>query len=125
MLLTGVHKMGASLLNMPEFALQPDEAKALSDSIHEVSKHYNFGIDPKKVALTQFALVLGGIYLPRTVMIFRATPKAKPKVVEMPRRETPVESKETTPTAPATLPKLSPLDAALLANTMAGGESEN
>jgi hypothetical protein len=61
-LLLSLHQMGAALLSVKELELDATEAKDLAAGIAEVGKHYALSFDPKKVAIGNLIIVMGGIY---------------------------------------------------------------
>lgn len=89
-LLLSVHLMGAAILHVDELALDAEEAKKLADAIREVAKHYPMGIDPKKIAVANLAIVATGIYGTRAVAIYKRAGKARqprPMAVPQPIRQ--------------------------------------
>lgn len=94
-LLLSVHFMGAKLLSMPEWELEPSEAKKLSDAIKDVAQYYDFLMDPKKLAIAQLCFCAGGIYGPRVIVSFKNA--VKPKLG--PQRMVPIDRQE--PKTPA------------------------
>lgn len=77
-LLTSIHWGTARLLDMSELELSADDSRQLSRAIRECLKHYQFNIDPKKVALGNLLMVAGGIYGPRAVAIYKRGVDSKP-----------------------------------------------
>lgn len=61
-LLLSAHAMLAGILSTPELELDKSEAKKISTALQEVEKHYPIGVNEKTMALTNLALVMGGIY---------------------------------------------------------------
>lgn len=65
--------MGATMLKDPEFALQPIEAKKLSEAIGNVQAHYpDSQIDPKIMAWIGLTVTGGMIYAPRIARLAKA-----------------------------------------------------
>lgn len=77
-LLLSLHNIGATLLDVEELALDPEEAKDLSEGIVEVGKHYRMDFDPKKVAIAELLIVAGNIYGTR-IMAYRLRRNAEKK----------------------------------------------
>ncbi len=112
-LLLSVHFMGAKLLSAPEWELDKDEAKKLSDAIKEVAKHYSMIMDPKKLALCQLGFCMVGVYGPRAIVtakrvygkpkVFQTPPATQPKVFQMPPASQPEASKQAM-NGPTTIP---------------------
>lgn len=62
------------MLNVPELALQENEARDLSRAIAAVNKHYALpGLNPKHQALLGLGVVAGRIYAPRVMAISART----------------------------------------------------
>jgi hypothetical protein len=88
-LLLSLHAMGAAFLSTPELELDRDEAKKLSDGIQKVGKYYAMAFDPKRVAIAELAIIVGGIYGTRFVAwknrrtsTEETTPKPGPALVQ-------------------------------------------
>jgi hypothetical protein len=104
-LLLSLHEMGAAILKTPELDLDRDEAQKLSKAVQEVSKYYAMSFDPKKVALGNLAIVMGGIYVPR-IMAYRlrkaTSEPGAPTPAEQPREKLvnikPTKKAESAPT---------------------------
>ena len=80
--------MGAKMMDIPELELTKDEAEKFTRAIKEVAKHYDYSMDPKKVAMFQLLCVAGGIYGPRGMAIYRrsqSAEKQRPKLVQINR----------------------------------------
>lgn len=104
-LLLTTHFFAAQWFATPELALEESEAKKYSDALKEVAKYYNINIDPKKMALIQLAAVMGGIYGPRAIAIYkRHSDKPKPEVVQMPAPKNAQQKKANGAPAPAPMP---------------------
>jgi hypothetical protein len=54
--------MGASILGIPELALEPAESEKLSKAIQNVAQYYPVGLSPKTMAWVNLAMVAGGLY---------------------------------------------------------------
>lgn len=67
--LLSVHAMLAVSISAPEIAIDKDEAKAMSDAIAEVAKHYPMQIDPKTLAWANLASCAAIVYGPRAYSI--------------------------------------------------------
>jgi len=109
-LLLSVHFMGARILSIPEMELDPQEAKKLSDSIKNLAKHYQLGMDPKKLAMLELAFCAGGIYGPRFIAVAKNTQR-KPQLVQPIRKVEPVTATATSVPAqrpPVNLSNISP-----------------
>jgi len=105
-LLLSVHLMGATILSTPEIALDPSEAKAYADALRKVAEFYPMVVDPKKIAIANLCIVMGGIYGTRAVAIYKKSqqPKKGPASVQ-PIRETqkPEPPKQPAPAPAATI----------------------
>lgn len=66
-----MHAMLAVGMQTPELALTEPESKAVAASIAEVQRHYPNAMDPKTLAWINLAMVLGGVYVPRGIVIAR------------------------------------------------------
>jgi hypothetical protein len=109
-LLLSVHAMGAMILQTPELALDPSEAKQLSEAIQQVSQFYPVGLSPKTLAWINLSMVAGGLYGTRIVAIYNRTKtNAKPRlqntVREMPIQQGPAQNRTNgAPQTPLTNP---------------------
>jgi len=90
-LLQSLHFMVAKFMKIDELELSDDEARKLTRAVREVGKHYNFSVDPKKVAIGQLMMVAGGIYGPRAVAIYNQK-VASPRPVTAPRPAPPASA---------------------------------
>lgn len=87
-LLTSIHWGTARLLDMSELELTADDSRQLSRAIRDCLKHYQFNIDPKKMALGNLMMVAGGIYAPRVMAIYRRGEKKPATVTPIDRVKT-------------------------------------
>jgi hypothetical protein len=72
--------MCASFLQVPELALDENEAKLLADAVANVAKHYDFLPDPRTQAWFNLAMIAGPIYGMRFWAIRnKAQQRAKPQ----------------------------------------------
>ena len=61
-ILLSLHAMASGFLEVPELALDPDEAKLMADAAAQVAAHYNHVMNPKVLAWANLAMVCGGVY---------------------------------------------------------------
>lgn len=107
-MLLSIHNMAAAFLSSPELVLDPAEAKAMSDGIMEVSRHYPMTVDPKTMAWVNLAIVCGGVYGPRFMVIrSRARTAPKPIAINRPRPE-PNQNVNGAPPVPTAAPVTNP-----------------
>jgi len=57
------------LTGCEELSLDKSEAQSMNSALKEVARHYPTQIDPKKLAIANLVVVLGGIYGTRAVAI--------------------------------------------------------
>lgn len=102
-----VHLTLSEFTKVPELEIDKDEAETLSDATKELAKFYNVAFDPKKVAIFNFCLALGKVYVPRGIAIKnRIAAEAKPKPIEVPKSE----KQRVNGVSHAPMPNLSPID---------------
>lgn len=113
-LLTSIHWGTARLLDMSELELSADDSRQLSRAIKECLRHYQFNIDPKKMALGNLLMVAGGIYGPRAVAIYRRGMDSKPtpKVEAIKETRTGTTGNVKANPGPVAVPNLAPRNAA-------------
>jgi hypothetical protein len=58
---------------VPEMELDKEEAQRFADATQNLMKHYDHKVNPKVMAWMQFSSVLGGLYGPRAVAIWKRT----------------------------------------------------
>lgn len=105
-LLMSTHLMLAAMLDSADFALEPDEAKKLAESLDRVKRLYPMNFNPKIMAWMHLATTAGGIYGPRVFLLLAAKkPKPGPKLVPMPEQAPKQEpQKQTVNAAPIYTP---------------------
>jgi hypothetical protein len=90
-LLLSLHAMGAAFLATPELQLDDKEAAQLSEAVQKVGKYYAVAFDPKKVAIAELAVIMGGIYGTRFVAwkarMNKESQKEKLAVMAPPKQE--------------------------------------
>jgi len=64
-----MHTMLAAATQTPELHLDEREAKAMTDAVAEVARHYPMTIDPKTLAWANLAGCAAMIYGPRIYLI--------------------------------------------------------
>lgn len=74
--LQGAHQLAALVLKNPGWALTDDESQSLAVAMLDVSKQYEFNINPRVVAWLKLATVSAMIYGPRVAFLM---PAKKPK----------------------------------------------
>lgn len=62
-------KSTAALLKVPELEIDPSEAKDIQDSFKELCKYYPIALSPKKLAIFDFAAVVGTVVGSRAMAI--------------------------------------------------------
>lgn len=103
-----VHLTLSEFTKVPELEIDKDEADTLSDATKELAKFYNVSFDPKKVAIFNFCLALGKVYVPRAIAVKnRMATQAKPKPVELPKPE---KQRVNGAAHDVPLPSINPLD---------------
>lgn len=82
--------MLSQFIGLPELEIDATESKRLSDAVKNVSKHYSYNLDPKKLAVVELLCVAGGIYGPRVVAIVKRPKTAIEPGPKLVPRSTPV-----------------------------------
>ena len=107
-LIFSAHQMVSAIV--PELELDQDEAKRYADATQNLMKHYDHKINPKVMAWLQFSCVVGGIYGPRAVAVYKrmeseTVRKPDPQPINAPRpaQEQPRVSKPWSETTPSEL----------------------
>ncbi len=80
--LYNLHKMGAGLLNVPELAIEQNEAALLAEAVKEVATAYDFSaiLNPKTQAWIDFGIACTAVYGERVLYILHK-PKRGPQVI--------------------------------------------
>lgn len=77
------HMMMAAFLKTPEFIIDTEESKALSEAISTVAELYPIPLlDEKSQAWIALAMCAGGIYGPRVIAVVNNKKKNRPQVVQ-------------------------------------------
>lgn len=105
--LLSMHAIMAAFTGIEHLALDPTEAKTLSDGIMEVQRHYPIAIDPKTMAWVNLAVIAGSIYIPRVIVIRNESKARGPARVQSIRPE-PLTSKPNGAPAPPIQPITNP-----------------
>jgi hypothetical protein len=95
---------------VPEMELDQEEAKRFADATQNLMKQYDHRVNPKVMAWMQFSCVVGGIYGPRAVAVYRRMEgdterKPDPQPINAPRAPEPQprQPKPWSETAPSEL----------------------
>src|ERR1035437_2833814 len=84
-ILLSLHMMAGAFFQAPELALAPDEAKAMADAAATVAGLYHHTLDPRMMAWVNLAMVCGGIYGTRIIVIrARLKSEVKPQAKVIP-----------------------------------------
>lgn len=77
---------------VPEMELDKEEASRFADATQNLMKHYDHKVNPKVMAWMQFSCVVGGIYGPRAVTVWKRMESAPvrtpdPQPINAPRAQ--------------------------------------
>lgn len=107
-LIYSAHQMMSAIV--PELELDSDEAKRYADATQNLMKHYDHKVNPKVMAWLQFSCVIGGIYGPRAVAVYKRMetetvrkPDPQPINAPRPQERAPAPSKPWSETTPSEL----------------------
>jgi hypothetical protein len=94
-----MHQMLAGIVSVPELELDRGESEKLGDAIKTVGSYYGAVFDPKKVAIFNLCMVVGGIYGTRLFAIRNRIAAQKLSRAPNPK-PTPIRTNNTAPQSP-------------------------
>jgi hypothetical protein len=90
-ILLSAHAMLAGIVQSPTLALDPTEAKQLSEAIAQVGRHYDMSVPAKTLDWTNLLMVCGAVYGPRVAIMVQEA-RAKRSVGQRPARPSPADT---------------------------------